>query len=73
MHKAVWLNIANNRIGKTGAIIILNTLQEKDCKLINLNLEGNLLGNGVCKTLLEKIAIYGGIKILNLSKNELDD
>ena len=68
------LNLKCNKIGLLGVQNIAKFITSRDaCRLENLNLEENHLGNQVTAVLLEALLSNRSIKYLNLSKNLLSD
>ena len=65
------LNISNNNIGEIGVQKLVDFIQEKNCQLENLNIEGNNLGDKNINYLCNTIAQYIGNRItyFNAGKN----
>lgn len=71
--QAAHLDLKGNRIGEEGIIEINVGLKQRDCRIQYLNLEDNNLGSKAASKLLQRIAKNNTLKVLNLSKNLLDD
>jgi Ran GTPase-activating protein (RanGAP) involved in mRNA processing and transport len=66
-----FIDLSNNNIGSIGCSHLQNLLVSKGAKVLELNLEGNKLGDSAIKPLLDAIAGNNTIKKLNISKNFL--
>ena len=69
------LDLSYNRIGDESVKKIINYIQEEDCDLQELNLEGNSLGDNIVIKLCENISKFlcDKITLLNLGKNLISD
>lgn len=69
------LNLAYNKIGEKAVEFLLNYINDKNCELLELNLEANCLGNRLSGMITEAIVDKLSLKfqLLNLGQNNLND
>ena len=69
----IKLNLSNNNIGESGIQKLSNFIEDKNCQLEHLNIEGNNLGDNNINYICDTIALYIRNKItyLNLGKNKI--
>ena len=75
MSKLVSLNISYNKMGFTGAEILRKFLNDVDCTIETLNLEGLYLGNSNMRNILNAItnSLTTKLKYLNIGQNSIGD
>ena len=69
----IKLNLSNNNIGESGIQKLSTFIEDKNCQLEHLNIEGNNLGDNNINYICGNIALYIWNKItyLNLGKNKI--
>ena len=58
--KLLKLDLTNNSIGRSGALILSRALSSSMCRLVHLSLAGNKLGDFVIRKILEAIKTGNG-------------
>jgi len=68
-----YVNLSGNSIGKMGCEHLVSIISLKNSRIIELNLEGNKLGDNCIGQLCDAIAYNDSIKKLKIGKNFLSD
>lgn len=67
------LDLSGNKIGRLGCETLAGLIQRYDCKIVELKLEGNKLGDQAIDVLLESLEFNRTLKVLNINDNNLSD